>query len=78
MRPIFLHGHSDTETYSFYFSHIASRLLDRSFTLLTIGSDEEYAMRKAMTHAFPEAVEVTCTSHLEKKHRQEIGHADWQ
>jgi len=44
--PLYLHGHSDAETYSFFFSHIASRLLDCPFTQLTFGEDEEQAISK--------------------------------
>jgi len=29
--PTFLHGHPDTTTHSFYFTHIATMLLDCSF-----------------------------------------------
>jgi len=63
--PLYLHGHSDAETYSFFFSHVSSRLLDCPFSQLTIGADEEQAMRKAMTHAFHGALQVTCTQHLQ-------------
>ena len=62
--PLYLHGHSDAETYSFFFSHIASRLLDCPFSQMTVGADEELAIRKAMSHAFHGALQVTCTRHL--------------
>jgi hypothetical protein len=62
--PIYLHGHSDTETYSFYFSHIAMQLMGCDVKLLTLGSDEEASMRRCMMHAFPAAAFITCTRHL--------------
>ena len=74
---LYLHGHSDAETYSLFFSHIASRLLDCQFGDLTIGADEELAMRKAMAHGFHGALQVTCTRHLQsnadKKHDSMVG-----
>jgi len=63
--PLYLHGHSDAETYSFFFCHIASRLQDCQFSQLTLGADEELAMRKAMSHGFHGALQVTCTRHLQ-------------
>jgi len=63
--PLYLHGYSDAETYSFFFSHIASRLLDCPSSQLTVGADEEQAMRKAMSHAFHDALQVTCSRHLQ-------------
>ena len=70
--PLCLHGHSDAETYSFFFSHIASRLLDCPFSQLIIGADEEQAMRKAMTHAFPGSFQVTCTGHMQNNGNKKL------
>ena len=44
--PIFLHGHSDFETYSQFFGHLSAKLVDSDAHKLTLGSDEELAMRK--------------------------------
>ena len=63
--PLYLHGHSDALTYSSFFCHLASRLLDCPFSQMTIGSDEAQAMRKAMMHAFHGVLKVTCTRHLQ-------------
>jgi len=63
--PIILHGHSDTMTYSFYFTHIATMLLVCSFLQLAIGSDEELAMHKAMAYACMGALNITCTRLLQ-------------
>jgi len=49
----------------FFFCHIASRLQDCQFSQLTLGADEELAMRKAMSHGFRGALQVTCTRHLQ-------------
>jgi hypothetical protein len=62
--PIFLHGHSDFATYATFFSHIAAKLVDSDSTKLVLGSDEEAAMRKALTHAFPRARLVVCSRHM--------------
>jgi len=57
---------------AFFFSHIASRLLDSQFTKLTLGTDEELAMRKAMSHGFHGALQVTCTRHLHSNADKEL------
>ena len=62
--PIFLHGHSDISTYSFFFSHIASRLHDCQFTSLTLGSDEEAAIRRCLSLAFSGSQIIACSRHI--------------
>ena len=57
---IFLHGHSDFETYTQFFGHISAKLVDSDAHKLTLGSDEELAMRKNMSHFFPNACLVAC------------------
>jgi len=64
--PLYVHGHSDADTYHFFFSHIAARLSDRPFHLLAMGSDEEQSMRKCMYRAFPGASFVTCHRHVKE------------
>jgi hypothetical protein len=60
--PLFIHGHSDTETYSRFFGHLSSQL----FQSLMIGSDVEQAMRKSALHFFPRATAVVCSRHLKE------------
>jgi len=66
--PLYLHGHSDTATYSFFFSHLAVCLSDgtNNFSQLTMGSDEEAVLLKAIALAFNGVKQVTCTRHLRK------------
>ena len=63
--PIFVLGNSDTETYALYFGHLSARLMDCDFKQLTLGSDQEKSMRKAMIYCFPGAAAVVCTLHLQ-------------
>jgi hypothetical protein len=62
--PIFVHGHSDVETYGTFFGHLATRFIDCAQTELTLGSDDELAMRKCMSVFFPSASTVVCARHL--------------
>ena len=62
--PIFVHGNY-TETYAEYFGHLSARLMDCYFKQLTLGSDQEKLMHKAMIHCFPGAAVVVCTLHLQ-------------
>lgn len=65
--PTFIHGDSTYVTYKHFFSHLAALLSDlQQFHGLTLGWDEEYALRKAMKHEFPGATFVTCTRHLKQ------------
>ena len=65
--PMFLYGNSTFETYLISLSHLAGILSTYRKDQLTIGSDDEAALRKAVTEAFPEAIKVLCTRHLRKK-----------
>ena len=64
MGPIFIHGHSDFQTYHYFFSHLSACFSEYFSGLVTIGSDDEAAMRKAMEHNFPSARFVVCNRHL--------------
>ena len=46
--PLFIHGHSDTDSYGVFFGHLATRFADTDQSQLTLGSDEELALRKCM------------------------------
>ena len=50
-----LHGNSDFELFTTFFSHIAAKLKDKQFSQLTIGSDEEGGIGKAIRFCFGEA-----------------------
>ena len=66
MGPIFVHGHSDFAAYAYFFSHMSACVVACNQQQLTIGSDDEAAMRKAMQHAFPSASFVVCSRHLKE------------
>jgi hypothetical protein len=67
--PIFLHGHSDTETYNQFFGHLSGCIMDCNFSELTWGSDQEQATRKSFKHFFPRSSSVICTRHLKENVR---------
>ena len=72
--PLFVHGNSDVSTYYQYFSYIFSRIWSSDLTDLTLGSDNEKAMRLAMSKAFRESTQILCTRHLKtnvKRYLQE-------
>jgi hypothetical protein len=64
--PVFVNGHSDIETFGVFFSQLAIRLIDCDQSELTLGSDDELAMRKAMSTFFPRAATVVCSRHLQE------------
>ena len=64
--PVFLHGHSDRLNYGLFFSHLALLLLDCNQQALTLGSDDELALRQCMQAFFPRASLVSCTRHLQE------------
>ena len=70
--PIFLHDNSDFETYCHFFHHLKVKLTDADLKKLVIGSDDERAMVKAITMAFPEATHTLCTRHLRKNANQKL------
>lgn len=64
--PIYIHGHSDFETYSYFMSHLSVKLADCNSQQLTLGSDDELAMRKCFRHFFPRATCIVCSRHLKE------------
>ena len=75
-RPLLLHGNSDKDTFfSFFFfffflHHLFGQVIDCP-QVPVLGSDDEKALRMAMTLAFPAAPRLTCTRHL----KQNFSHA---
>lgn len=51
--PIFLHGHSDRQNYGMFFSHLSVLMMDCNQQALTLGSDDELALRHCMQAFFP-------------------------
>ena len=70
--PIFLHDNSDFDTYCHFFHHLKVKLVDTNLKKLVIGSDDERAMVKAITTAFPEATHILCTRHLRQNANQKL------
>ena len=67
--PMFLHWNGSFETYFEFFNHLGTNLKNcEKFSLigenLTIGTDEEFALMKAISKAFPTAETILCTKHL--------------
>ena len=62
--PILLHSKSDYETYANFFNHISMCLGNHK--KLVFGTDDEKALHKAATSAFPNARHVLCTKHLKE------------
>ena len=67
--PLFLHWDGHFETYFDFFSHLSKKLSDfNKFSLfgekLKIGSDEEFALTKAISSTFPDSKTILCTKHL--------------
>lgn len=46
LEPVFLHGNSDFETYSTFFSKLASNFTNEELSHIIIGTDDELALRK--------------------------------
>ncbi|GFO24874.1 hypothetical protein PoB_005137900 [Plakobranchus ocellatus] len=63
--PIFLHGNSDRETF-FLFLHHLSGNLGGCAQCPVLGSDEEKALRQAMSLAFPKYPRLACAQLLKK------------
>lgn len=59
--PLFLHWDGATTTYHSFFSHLRAQLGDVD---LTIGSDEERAMTKALRDCFHNATFLLCSKHI--------------
>jgi len=72
MGPIFIHSHSDIETYSQFFGHLSMKLMDCNQQQLTLGSDDELAVRKCFKHFFPRAATVVCSRHLKENVRSKL------
>ena len=62
--PMYLHGHSDYESYRQFFDHLAMKLEGTTSQPVT-GSDEERSICKAMESAFPGGGRLSCTRHLQ-------------
>ena len=62
--PIMLHGQSTFDEYQSFFAESAGRLAPADLAKMTLGSDDEKAVRNALDSAFPQSTKVLCTRHL--------------
>lgn len=67
--PMRLHVDSDSDAYFTFLSHIRQKIGD---TDIIIGSDEEKAITKAISNAFPTATHLLCTKHMKDNIRWNI------
>ena len=58
--PMVIHGNSDTDTFSVFFDYLKSKLISNP----VLGSDDEFALRRAMSSAFPDSAKFACMRHL--------------
>ncbi|XP_060592163.1 uncharacterized protein LOC132746904 [Ruditapes philippinarum] len=70
--PIYLHDNSDFESYCQFFNHLKMKLCSSPLDRLVIGSDDERALVKAITTAFPESTHVLCTRHHYTNTKQKL------
>ena len=65
--PIYLHSISSFVSYAHFFSQlsvvIGENIPSESLKLF-IGTDDEFALRKAVSHSFPNSTQILCTRHL--------------
>ena len=64
--PTFIHSSSSAKTYATFLHHIADNFTEQELSKLTIGSDNEYAMKASFKRCFPLSTHVLCTRHLRK------------
>lgn len=62
--PLYVHDNSDFETYSTFFNHMRTKLMDTDTTNLVIGSDEELALVNAIVKDFKDSNHILCKQHL--------------
>ena len=74
--PLYLHWDGDYATYQRFFSHIQCKIneipspIEIGSQHLTIGSDDEKAMTKAMQVCFPNSTMLLCIRHLKENTRR--------
>jgi hypothetical protein len=64
--PAFIHGHMNTACFTSFLSHLATRLKSVDTASITVGSDDDAALRSALTIAFPNSPHLVCSRHMEK------------
>ena len=64
--PIMLHGRSDFQTFHYFLSHLAGKLVGCDLSRLTVGTEYEQGLVQAVRRAVPQAKHVLCVEHLKK------------
>ena len=64
--PTFIHSSSSVKTYATFLHHTADNFTEQELSKLTIGSDDQYAMKASFKRCFPQSTHVLCTRHLRK------------
>ena len=62
--PILLHGNSSHDIYVHLFSKLACILTPTQVSSLVVGSDDELALRKAISEALPACTSIVCYRHV--------------
>ena len=70
--PMYIHDNSDFEAYCQFFLHLKMKLASSPLGQLVIGSDDEHALVKSVTTAFPESTHILCIRHLRKNALQKL------
>nr|XP_039265581.1 uncharacterized protein LOC120341177 isoform X1 [Styela clava] len=62
--PLYIHSSSSAKCYNQFFSLLSGALNNVDTKLLTIGTDDEKAMRKSISENFPDSTNIICSRHL--------------
>ena len=71
--PLCLHWDGEKSTYHKFFSHLRSKLNSMDLTFCT---DDERALRNALSNNFPQSDFLLCTKHLKDNIRDHLGKKD--
>jgi hypothetical protein len=63
---VYVQGRLTTESYSTFFHHISTKMVDGDVTTQTVGSDDNAALRRALSCEYPGASTVVCGRHLKE------------
>ena len=70
--PIFIHDNSDFDSFSNFFNHLRTKLIQIDTTNLVFGTDEELALVNAIKYAFPDYGHILCMRHLRQNVKQKL------
>lgn len=70
--PIFIHDNSDFDSFSNFFNHFRTKLIQTDTTNLVFGTDEELALVNAIKYAFPDSGHILCMRHFRQNVKQKL------